>query len=261
MLACLAISLSNCKKAEIERETQSAEDAFLAETVCNQVIALALAEAHSEPLVNNKNEGLGLDCVTETLSGDTATFPSGTVTLSLNFNGQVCGSIDNKVRSGAIDLVFTNNYWSNRNASFMATSASYTENGVTLTGDFVFRHVGTDTFSVVLENGTLSGSGFSFSYEFTKEVYWTLGSFSDTLATDDEFKMSGSMNGTNRNGRLFSGSIVSPVNWKTTCGNLQNGEIVITPKALSSRVITPAVNCSSQATLKVNGVDSSLTLQ
>lgn len=267
--SCLLIGLlvfSACKKTEIDREMQSAQDLHLAETVCNQIIAIALAEAHAEPLVNNRTDStdsnrLAVDCASKGLFGQVANFPGGTVTLSLDYNGVACADIDNKARQGNLSLVFTNNYWSNRNASFVASPSGYFDETVMVNGNFNFRHVGTDTFEVTLEFGKITGSGFSFAYTFSKQVYWTQGSDTDANLTDDVFVMEGSFEGTNRNGRSFTGAIETPIVWETVCGYSKTGEVTIVPSALAARKVIYRTNCMNTATLNLHGEDSALSLK
>jgi hypothetical protein len=120
---------------------------------------------------------------------------------------------------------------------------------------------GAPTFTIAMANGKITDTdGKTFMWNASRTRTWTAGFGTDTRG-DDEFDLTGSGSGTNRNGNAFSANITAPIHMTYTCRFPTRGTIVITRADHLPRTIDfGAGACDGTATVTVNGQTKTITL-
>lgn len=268
-IATLSLSLfflNSCKKKdnEVDTETQSVVDNSICEQEFMQI----------QPTTNNlaiNTKGTGAKKVTANsfllAACDTLVYISGDTTYAnlssppkwqFSFTSCSAANHDGVVRTGTILVTFLGkpktagskaiikmlNYKVNNNITYACDSIVVTTQASTST---------TKGFQVEIINGVCTGgTGWTIKYSSNKTI--TMNNNGTPLVFVDDFTtVSGTSNGTNREGRNFSvtiNSIIKPLN----CKWITSGSLDLTPEGLSKRTVDYGNGtCDDDATYTVNG--------
>lgn len=270
VLSVLAVASSllfvySCKKKtnDVDTETQSVVDNAICEQEFMQI----------QPTTNNlaiKTKGTSaqrLDGPLQTLAGgcDSLTLLSGDTTYTnlsnpptYQFVYGTCPAaiVDGVVRTGTITVRFLGRP-NMVNKKTIIKLFNYKVNGtITYSCDSIVvttlaNNVATKSWNVQIINGVCTGSGWNIKYSSNKDI--TVTTNSTQALNDDVVDVTGSANGTNRDGRDFT-VVVTNITKPASCKYITKGKVDVTPKDFSTRTVDFGNgNCDDDATFTVNG--------
>jgi hypothetical protein len=259
LLASSLVFNYSCKKKtnEVDTETQSVVDNSICEQEFMQI----------QPTTNNmaiKTKGTGAQRVATAgcdtlvyISGDTTYMtPSSPPTYSFSFNSCSAINADGVLRTGAIWVRFLGKP-ATAGSKTIIKLINYNVNGsITYSCDSIVvttisNTFATKSFSISVVNGVCTGSGWNIKYSANKTI--TLNTNSTFMLSDDVTTVSGSANGTNRNGKNFS-VVSNNITKPASCKFITAGTVDVTPEGLSTRTVDFGNGtCDDDATYTVNG--------
>lgn len=255
LLVAVAIS-SGCGKRKANRETTSAKDDNIAETMFDDVFK-NVEEAQDEEL---EGEGKTFtaehtfgDCATIDINGATGEWPK---TLSIDFGTTGCEGSDGKVRKGVITAVYSGPYRETGSTVTITPSNYYVDNYL-VEGSKVVTNLGNNAdnqlqFRVDVDGTVTTPDGDEIAHESTRTRTWVEGQNTGFFTVDgngqwmgldgildDVWEITGNGSGTNREGRDYTVNITNPlrVEW---CGYrvaITSGTIDLVPDELKTRTI------------------------
>ncbi|HIN39673.1 MAG TPA: hypothetical protein EYM84_05320 [Flavobacteriales bacterium] len=262
VIYCLLVSTS-CKKRKLNRQTTTAEDNALAENLFDDVLKNINEVAEEENLDGTGKMGstdytFSSSCATITLNPpawDTngtwnTTFPK---TLTIDFGTVNCTGNDGKNRKGKIVSVFSGKY--NVTGTIITTTLqNYHIDDYSVEGTKTITNTGSNSFSIVVDGAVASPDGsqeVTWSSTRTRTWiegqntgFWTLNPDSSCCMffngiLDDVYSISGTAEGTNREGRSFTVNITTPLRVQF-CGwlpEITEGVLEIQPEDLKKRTV------------------------
>lgn len=260
--------LDSCnKKKEVDNEIQSVVDNAICE---QQFIAI-------QPVVNQKGinqagikktnaceawiilGAIGTPSVTSPGPQDTADvnsdglYDNGPVTFQIDYGTTGCTGADGIVRTGKINIT-TPKRWSILNNTVTVDLVTYKYGNVTYSGSITISRPDSLTLSSTITNGHCTDGSWHVDYSGTKTIKKTAGT--------DEYSISGSSSGKNREGRNFTTNIISPLVKKGSCKFITSGVLELTPDGFKTRTVDFGNGtCDDQATFTVNGQTVSFTMK
>ena len=257
-LAC-SISFTGCKKAEVDKDTQSSVDFSVAEMGYSGIFPAAQAIGINEDGVDKANHS----CATITvLSGDTTMSPSGTNPIALLIDyGTGCEDIDGRVKTGQLTLTFHEKIAS-IGAVIDVTPVDYTVDGVSYSGVIQLQHTGPDTYTSTIANGECSADSWNIFYDGTSTFTQTEGAATPADPSDDVFSYTNDSQCTNREGNAFTVTTDEPLIKRNSCDWIESGVVNLTPEGLATRSFDFGDgSCDDQATVTINGNTFVFTLR
>jgi hypothetical protein len=256
----------SCKKntKPVDTETQSVVDNSICEQEFMQIqpttnnLAIKTKGTSAQRLINGNNsiESFGCDTLTY-VSGDTTyTTPSSPPTYQFNYGVCSLASVDGVVRTGSITVRFMGRP-NLAGSKTIIKLFNYKVNGaITYSCDSIIvttvsNSVATKSWNVQIINGVCTGTGWNIKYSSNKNI--TVSTQSTFALLDDVTTVTGTANGTNRDGKDFTvaiNGITKPAN----CRHITQGTVDVTPKDLSTRTVDFGNGaCDDDATFTVNG--------
>ncbi len=255
----------SCKKQtkDVDTETQSVVDNAICEQEFMQIqpttnnLAIKTKGTSAQRLIQDLQLASGGCDSLKYLSGDT-TYVSLSNPPTYEFDYGTCPAaiVDGVVRTGKIwirylgrpnmigkkTIIKLMNYKVNGTITYSCDSIVVTT---------VANSVGTKQWNVQIINGVCTGSGWNIKYSSNKDI--TLSTNSTLVLNDDVVTVTGSANGTNRDGRDFTVTI-SGITKPANCKHITAGKVDVTPKDFSTRTVDFGNgNCDDDATFTVNG--------
>lgn len=264
--------LFSCKKAEVDTDSQAAEDNAIAEQSFGQVgptiVSVGIKEEgvkkKAEPVIGMSAEGDFL-CATITVtdvngnpldSNNFNTFPK---KVEIDF-GSGCPDIDGRTRRGKIRAQFTNR-WTNAGASVTINFENYKVDNISFSGIIQITNNGNNSYTTIVDNGKLSSADFTIEYECNQTTRWISGFNTDTIATDDIYEISGTSTGVNRKGQSYTTVIMQSLRKDLSCKWITKGQVEITPEGKATRSINFGEgNCDDKALVTINENVKEITL-
>ena len=260
------IFVSSCrKKAEVDTDTQAAEDNAIAEQSFGQasstVVSVGIKEEGVKRLANPELTG-NLYCATVTVkspsgfsidSNNVDSFPK---RVTIDF-GSGCTDIDGRVRKGKILAEYTNR-WSVAGAKITMNFQNYSVDNVSLDNLTVVQVTNNGNYShtTIISNGKITSSSPAFTIEYScnQTTKWISGYNTDSLATDDVYEISGTASGVNRKGQSYTTVIMQALRKEMNCRWITKGQVEITPEEKATRSINFGDGaCDNKATVTING--------
>lgn len=268
--ALISFGIFSCQKDEVKSpEVQTTEDDAIADELYDNVFTeVEDATASMEDAIYG---GIQKSSVVETcktitvdIPGDTVTWPK---TITVNF-GNGCAGLNSRIRKGKIIIVvssrITSPYYS-RTITFenfyidgfkVEGSKTIAKNGKTDNGN--------PLFTIVLTNGKItSPEGKTVTREFNHSREWVTGYNTPRNRWDDEYMITGTASGTDRNGVAYTRLIVLPLDVKHPhlCPWIVSGSIKIT-KTDKPEVVLDYGNdlCDRIATITIGDKTSTIQL-
>ena len=274
IIASSLVFVYSCKKKtkEVDAETQSVVDNAICEQEFMQI----------QPTTNNlaiKTKGtsaqrlsgisaLGCDSLTY-LSGDTTTLTGFNLTNppTFEYNYGLCSlaNTDGVVRTGKLWIRFLGRP-KLAGSKTIIKLLNYKVNGtITYSCDSIVVTTGSNAlasvkdFTVQIIGGVCTGSGWTIKYSSTKNI--SINTNGTQALSDDVITVSGTANGTNRNGKDFAVTM-NGIQKATNCKWISKGTLEITPTDLSTRTVDYGDGtCDDKATFTVNGQTIAFTLK
>lgn len=267
LVASSMLILNSCKKKEeADNETQSVVDNALCE---QQFMAI-------QPVVNEKgiNQAgikkvnaceawiiLGATGGTNTPNPTLDTldvnadgfYDNGPVTFQIDYGTSGCAGVDGIVRTGKINIT-TAKRWSKFGNTVTVDLVGYKFGNVTYSGQITISKPDSVTITTEVINGHCTDGTWNIDYAATKTLKQIAGYSTKNDLTDDEYSISGTSSGKNRDGRNFTTTITSPLIKKASCKWITSGTLDLTPDGYKTRTVDFGNGtCDDDATFTVNG--------
>lgn len=265
VIGCAAMFLFNsCKKETQDTETTSATDNTICESEFSRMMPAINTISIGEPGVqwNNPNQGpiqVQAGCATITITTPNQ-FP---VTMTVDYGTTGCtDSVDAKVRKGKIIIVYSGPFYT-VGTTMTATFQDYYVNGIKFEGTTTVTRTGQYTFTQTVTGGKCTGSAndWTILWDCARSFEWTQGMNTGLDATDDIVKISGTGNGTDRNGRTFTVEVTKPIIKSMGCRWIQEGTYSITPDGKPTRTVDfGSGSCDNKATITIEGNSFEFTM-
>ncbi|BDS14906.1 hypothetical protein [Aureispira anguillae] len=223
-LSYFALSITTCLLLTTACEKEAADWTYSTDDTMADLAFDDIYNAMSGE--SNDNNNLRA-CANLTLSS--TTFP---ITVTADFNGSTgCG--DGRVRSGTITAVYTDR-WNAAGSKVTITTTDYSVNGYRVEGTNVIENLGqvngNPTFRSTVTNGKVTTpTGDIITRDAVKEYAWIDGVGTPLDIADDVWQLTGTANGTTRNGNAYTAEITTPVVKANSCNWVQQGVVEIRP--------------------------------
>jgi hypothetical protein len=256
VLVGLALFTVSCRKAEVDTETQSAQDDSFAEAAYARTMPTVQSIGITEDGIKRIIPGMANSgtCAQVTILGNVDHFPdSGAVTVVIDY-GAGCVDNDNVFKKGKIKAVFPNK-WNVQGTQIDITFEDYhIYQNVNLQGSMVIKNNGNNSYTVNVVNGKCLHPDWTIFYSSTRTTRQIAGADTPEDPSDDAYEISGNSNGTSRKDLNFASSILDPIVKRNSCKWFEKGIVEIVPEGLSARTIDfgPGT-CDDDATVTING--------
>ncbi len=237
----IIFSINSCKKSKLNKQTTTTMDNGTAENMFADVFKVVNDAAQNTGEVNKTSvsgsSGLCWDTITIDRPFPDTTFPK-TIIIDFGTIGNYC--TDGRTRKGKIVAVFTGRY---RNAGTVitVTPQNYYVNGHKVEGSKTITNKGNATgnfiYTVVVDGKVTTSAGDVIIWKSTRTNEWIEGDTTFFNICDDVYSITGSANGTNREGRDFTVNITSPLIKQICCKWIKKGTIEIIPEDLATRTV------------------------
>ena len=231
------LSITGCRKDRDEEkspEVVTTEDDATVDLMFDAVF-MEVEEATSfmeDALYGGIRKSAAIDTckvITVSTPGDTIHWPK---TITIDF-GDGCTGLNGRVRQGKIIIVVSNPRLS-QSFSRTVTFENFSIDGFKVEGIKTITRAGMNNegnplLTVSLVNGKVtSPEGKSVTRAFTRTREWTVGYDTPRLRLDDEYLITGTASGTDRNGIQYSREIIDPLHVKNSCLWILSGTVKTT---------------------------------
>jgi len=263
------LGASSCKKRKLNRSTVTSQDNAIAEMAFNDIQAVTEDAAKDNDL-EKSSSGLSdiyNSCATVTVSPafpDT-TFPK---TLTIDFGSTNCTDSYGVNRRGKIIATATG-YYRNAGSVFTITTDNYYVNDYKVEGTKTVTNNGKNSsnqtyFTINIDNAKVTyPNGDEITYESDRVRTWVVGEDTQGIfgILDDEYDITGTASGVNREGRNFDLTITSALRVAVACHYVKQGTVEIQPEDLYLRTVDFGDGtCDAQATVEINGNTYNFTM-
>ena len=234
--ALVMVSLSSCKKTS-DLIDQSGIDLVDDDAISDAVFEDVFNTADNATIMldqmmkagNSKSETI----VTDSCPVITVTHPATGIwpkVVNVDF-GTMCFGLYDNTRSGKIIIEVTGprmEVGSKRTVTF----ANYFFNGIRVEGTKIFENIGYNSnnnlvFTIKLTGGRLTlPNGKTIERAFEHQREWTAGLLSRNI-WDDECLVTGSASGKDINGKAYTNTILTALQWKRVCKFIVSGVVKI----------------------------------
>ena len=266
IIAFLCFVFNSCKKAEVDNDTQSAVDNGICEAEFVKVAPNANGRAVNEKGVQKMFSSMCPESYVD--SADSANgFP---VTMWLYYDtmpgGSGCQGDDLKYRKGKLEVI-VNQQWSDSvegNDIMEIRFHDYYVDDVKYEGKvFISKPSRFAYRTQVVEGKCSKDGGWNLEWNCDRIITKLEGEDTPEDDSDDKYQITGTANGKNRNGKLYTANITTPLIKYTNCAWIESGVLDITPEGRPTRSLdySPGGGCDDQAKVTINGNEYTLTLK
>jgi hypothetical protein len=263
-LACLLLfAACNRDRQQWDGELTSTIDNNFADSEFNAIRNLVDTEGTADSTIFGKTtETDGVFCPTSTATVTILSSTSARLTIDFG-TGSNC--LDGRLRTGKLNATF-NGKWKDAGSTVVITPESYTVAGygffftatVTVNGRDANNKVSWTT--VVTDAELVHPTQGTILWDGTRTTTWIEGEGSFDASTY-VYEVTGSANGTARNGLTFVAQIEQPLRVELSCPNIVGGVWSVTPQGREKRLIDyGTTGCDNQAVLTVGTYSTVLTL-
>jgi len=265
---CLLL-VNSCKKEEPDTETTSATDNSIAEGEFSRMFIVTNSIAVGDSGVQfQKGTYLPLPtnyCPNYWLDQDTL-FP---ITMTMEFGADTtgdgtfdygCNTPGEKIRMGTIKAVFSAP-WSINGSTVTMDLIDYYVSGIKYEGTISVTRNTSNSFTQTVTNGkATNGSLWTILWNCSRTLTVDIGN--PTEPGDDVSLISGTANGTDRNGKTFSIDITTPLRREMACRWIVSGAMTLKLEGKKDRTIDFGNGtCDDRATLTIAGNTFEFALQ
>ncbi|MBS1635288.1 MAG: hypothetical protein JST26_05150 [Bacteroidetes bacterium] len=273
LIASTSVFNSCKKKTEVDNETQSVVD----NAICEQQFMAIQPSVNSKGITEKGIKKVNT-CETwnilgaiggtntpnpaqDTIVNGSGNYQNGPVTFEIDYGTTGCPGPDGRIRTGKIHIT-TAKRWSSLNTQVTTDLLNYAVNGVTYSGQVIITRIDSVTINTQVVNGHCTNGTWNIDWACNKTLKQIAGFSTKTDETDDEFQITGTANGKNREGRTFTTSITSPLVKKNNCQYISSGTLELTPDGFKTRTVDFGNGtCDDDATFTVNGQTVSFKLK
>ncbi len=262
LLLVFVFTLQSCTKRRANRSTVTSQDFAMMENSFNDIFKVT-EDALKDNDLEKSSSGLsafGSNCATVTVSPafpDT-TFPK---TVTIDFGSTNCTDNYGTNRRGIITATVSG-YYRTPGTVISVTTQNFYHNDNKVEGTKTITNLGQNSagnthFSIEIDNGKVTyTNGDITTYESSRIREWVLGEQTQGLfgVLDDEYDITGTASGVNRNGLNYTMEITSPLRVAVICRWIKKGTIEIQPEDLHLRTVDFGTgDCDAAATVEING--------
>jgi hypothetical protein len=248
---------------ERDTETEIASDNVFGEFIYNDV-ATIMDDANDK----NPGEQLSNYKTTSNCATISKTSVGTTNTITVDFGPTNCICSDGRNRRGKINLLFTGNYH-DVGSNHQITFDNYFINNNHVKGTKTVTNMGLNNSSqnyyTIVTNGQIvkADSQGTITWNANRTRTWIAGE-GTAQWTDDVYKITGTGNGTNKNGVQYSTNITKPLikAMPLVCKYVSEGTIEMQPQGKALRTIDFGTgDCDNIATVVINNKTYNINLK
>lgn len=279
MISCKKESNSKTEDPEMQNAVAASSENDVASSQFNDVLSISLGVPDAdagEPIGIGTGAGviyrpgggegtLGDQCFTVSVTPKVAGQWPKTATFDF---GNGCKGTDGKMRSGKIIIVFNNPAYQ-PGAKITTTFDGYTVDSFAISGTQVIENTTADNvlgFSVTITDGKLTNSNTGFWHKLAGTHTWKMVAGANTPLNflDDQYEVTGAVNGGNSTGFTWTSEIAKPLLRKINCRWRVRGVLSIhwnqNPDA-ATLDYGKDDDCDALATLSYKGYSKVITLR
>ena len=257
VLGILTVVFYGCKDEDVITQndlasTQATQDHLFAEQVFNDVCRIV----EGAFLANGINKSYPKYTILDTDS-------SNADTLVINFGPEniLFPNPGGKLRKGEINITYTGKYRDSL-AVITTTFNNYFVNNNLIQGERIVANQGRNNkgnmwFTIEVNNASISTNNGTINWNANRTREWVNGNATYFDITDDQYKITGSANGTGVNNNSFSMKITDTLNVDLGCLPscvIKSGEAKITPNGYADRIINYGDSlCDCNFDVTING--------
>jgi hypothetical protein len=261
---------SSCKDDTANNDPTAVTDNALVEGESNRVIqainTCADDSGVNKPAGTEQLEDILPSCAVITID----TTGAKSITIDFGTTPCLCSDWDGKYREGKIIATWTGMYRDSGTVISISTVDYYVGYDSSALNKFEYLKAVTNeghndngnlhfSINVITAIVTLP-SGQLIVWNSARDREWIEGE-STWLPFDDKYSITGSAQGTDRNGNPFTVDITSPVIVALICPWIEQGTLEITHGNLPAATLDYGTgNCDAQATVTINGTTTTITL-
>ncbi len=272
LIVITAFTINACKKDKQEvpdttqdTDVETAQDNSLAEGSFNDVNSIA-----SEAVQNGSVTSFRLSRDPSSILSACATIiPVSPGNVKVDFGTTPCQCIDYRYRKGIINISYTGLYRDSNAVITITFDNYYVGNNVSN----MYKVMGTKTVTnkghnasghlwyEINVNGSLENTaGHTMTWNSTRQREWIAGE-STGVWGDDEYMISGSINGTNFLGNSFIINITQPLHVDLGCRWIKDGKFEFTPSGHATRYVDYGNGtCDANAIVTISNFTFPITL-
>lgn len=251
-----------CKKDDVaDTETTSSTDNSLCEGEFMRVLPTVNKIAIDEPGVHRWGPGRPSIQSCPMISVDTASsFP---VVMTIDYGAAGCtDSTDGKVRKGRM-IVTLDRPWDTVGCVMTIMLDSFYVGAIHFEGTTTITRTANNQFTMELANGHCSKAGatpWDIDWNTSKTVTWTSGI--GNSQTNQVITVTGTNEGTDRNGQHFTSTVTSPIIRDMSCTWITQGTVELVPDGKPTRTIDFGNGtCDNRGTIMIEGNTFEFTMQ
>ncbi len=204
-------TFSSCKKNEnvavnTDESTQSSTDNAIADGEFSTVFSFVTSQgdASTSTMAEKKAAGIQKDNKSDQLPDcATVTFDSVKKTVLIDLGSTNCLCKDGRYRKGQILFTFTGN-WKSVGSSITVSLGNYYVDNMAVTGSKTVSILSPTSLNITVSNASVTTPNGVISWNASHTFKQTKGMLTKNINFDDEFEITGSSSGINRNGVGFS---------------------------------------------------------
>ncbi len=266
--------LNGCKKDKTTEEvkdtdTQTASDNSLAEGTFNDVNNIA-NQAVENGTLSTYRQGNDPANILSSCATITPHDTSGHGRVDIDFGSTPCLCNDLRYRQGIVYVSYSgryrdsttvitvsfNNYYVGQSQTNM-----YKVMGTKRVTNLGHNSAGHEVFSVTVNGTLLNTAGQTMSWNSSRYREWIAGESTVGNWADDEYKITGSVNGTGFAGNSYTLTITQALHIALNCRWIEDGKFEFTPNGRATRYVDYGTGaCDAQATVTINGYSFNITL-
>jgi hypothetical protein len=262
MLSLAMIFATSCRKRSNNRSTTTSQDHSNAEAGFDDIFRVTESAIKDNDLEKGGSAFASIygNCATITVTPplpDT-TFPK---TITIDFGDTNCEDAYGVNRRGVITAVITGKY-RDVGTVITVTTQDYYLNDNKIEGTKTVENTGPNAdgnteFTVEISNATITyADGDVTTYESSRVREWVIGESTDGLLgiLDDEYDITGTASGVDRNGRAYDMVVTSPLRVAVLCKWVKQGTVEIQPEDLYVRTVDFGNgDCDATVAVEING--------
>lgn len=251
-----------CKKDDVaDTETTSSTDNSLCEGEFLRVLPTVNKIAIDEPGVHRWGPNTPSVQSCPTITVDTPNqFP---LIMTIDYGSAGCtDSVDGKVRKGKMHVAM-DRPWDSTGCVMTITLDSFYVGAIHFEGTTTITRTANNQFTMALANGHCSKSGatpWEIDWNTNKTITWTSGMTSSQQTQIIE--ITGTNEGTDRNGQHFTVNVTTPIVRDMSCTWITQGVVELTPDGKATRTVDFGNGtCDNRGTIMIEGNTFEFTMQ
>jgi hypothetical protein len=181
-------------------------------------------------------------------------------TITIDFGTHNCTDIYGITRRGKL-IVNCSGRYRDAGTVISISTDEYHVNNYKIEGDKTITNEGFNNnnntyFTSNIIDGVINyPNGDLATFESNRIMEWVIGESSDGILgiLDDEYDITGTSTGTNRNGRKYNATITSPLRLSILCNWVKQGTLELQPENLYSRIVDFGDgSCNSEIMVDIN---------